>query len=247
MATAGNGSERIPGIVYMAALNAVAFEFGRDSERFEKVRSGIAQTVAMALHKDERNWGLDGYRDVRWHDGSKERSRGLVTDLQEYRAGLPLVRHQWLQNLLDERETGALIVTPSIVFFAMIGRMKELTSIPERDMELETATVELGFRLSCGSDYDGNPFFMKNVWATEAYEHRFGTPKKVVGACQVNLSNGLFQLGSDLGYGGDDANRWFVAYRYLSGPQADVPFDAIRENEPQVTVIGNPYSEVVSP
>lgn len=169
-------------------------------------------------------------------------SKALQADLGELDQGLPLVRHSWLQEILDNPNIGPNSYGQNpprdVVLRAMLARMSELTALAERDMELETATVALGFKFTSGPDVDGGRYVYEWVRAKEVYEdlrndwevHR-GEDPKVVRSDIVGIGSiyAGYALGSQRkGLGEENNDRWFMSFR-ASGVHVHIPFDAITE------------------
>lgn len=159
-----------------------------------------------------------------------------VFDIFELNSGRGLSRHEWLQELLESTPLGENY-SQTDVLRAMLARMAELTSEEERDLELEAATVEMGFRFTSSTDIDGNPFSFHWVRATESFEAVSKTrhmdsvrtremePSDIVGIGHIYA---FYEFGGNIGYTGANADRWFISYR-AEGVTVDVPFDAITE------------------
>lgn len=187
--------------------------------------------------------GGGSYENIRWSDRGKL-SPELALDIAEARAGQPLSRHQWLQDVLDDITPERRKVGGGDIVRAMLSRMQGLASQPERDIELERATVEMGFRYTSSPDCDGNPFSFVHVRAPEMYTRGYksdkggsrwsrdwaGTDREIIRANAVGVGHiyALYQMGADMGYTGENAGRWFITYR-AEGVNLDVPFDAITE------------------
>lgn len=205
---------------------------------------GERATLAAKTGIADPSLQRDSYYDtVRWSDRG-DPSLELQVDIEQLHARQPLSRHSWLQEVIDS-DTEENRPKQNDVVRAMLGRLQELSNLSQRDMELERATVEMGFRLSSGSDSDGNPFTYIHVRSPEMYSRgmfidstasRWGRDWEqshreiiiethVVGIGHVYA---LYKLGQDMGHDGDNQNRWFLVYR-AEGIAVDVPLDAITE------------------
>lgn len=172
-------------------------------------------------------------------------SKALQADLRELDQGMPLTRHPWLQEVLDDPAIGpnAYGQNPprDVVLRAMLTRMSELTSVwpgSERDMELEAATVALGFRFTSGPDMDGSRYVYEWVRANEVYEDLrgdwqayHGVPPRIVRSDIVGIGGiyAGYALGNQWdGIGEGNSDRWFMSF-IASGVRVHIPFDAITE------------------
>jgi len=109
-----------------------------------EVREDLLGIISFAKH-GRRVGERDGsYKNLRWSDRG-EMSPEERVDLAELRADVPLSRHVWLQEIIDEsRARGEESPATKDVFTGLLERMAELTAMSERDLELERATVDMG-------------------------------------------------------------------------------------------------------
>jgi hypothetical protein len=196
-----------------------------------QLHEGILSVLALAKHgeKGVRNrYSHSIWKDVRISDHNPITLEQKL-DRAELDAGIRLSRHAWLESLRQETEAAERL-SPAQVLEATIARVGELSALDERDLELEQATVEMGFMFAHRSDYDGNPFTFIPVKATEGFVSKGQgakqTPLEEVKDLTLRGTYGRWHLGGSIKLGEQHSNRWFISSWENDGAYL-VPFDAI--------------------
>lgn len=198
---------------------------------------------AFALISNGKEIGYLGTAVINASGNRAEASSvALQIDILELAADYPLRRHKWL-NEAQERQGGGL-------WAPFLKRMSELQSQPERDLELERATVEMASRFMIGSDEHGNRFLTSHYIRSDEV-HESTTPRyphkdyrergkfepmpreDVTGFA---LGYGRFTYGEWIGFKGENATRWYVTGDYIAPLDKITDISSDWDNEHQKSV-----------
>jgi len=234
--------ERLPLVFRNTLRDLATSELAIERRIPTPVHEGILSMLALSKHGKEGMHRRYSHETSPWKDIRLSDHKPLTfqqrLDRGELDAGIPLGRHSWLEKLREKADAGGTRLLPASILEGTIIRLNELSTLPENDIELEQATIEVGYMLAHGSDYDGNPFTFIPVKASEGFftsaKEEERDPRELITDIEVRGTYGRWHLGASAGFADENANRWFISSWEKDGSYL-VPLDAITE-------IGTPRS-----